>query len=116
LHFACSVRVASPRGDREAFFEAGDGLIAAAKFSQSLSGHLIGRDVVGVFLDESSELGEAAAGIALAQVFHGEAVAGERIVGVALEDFGECCDLVHGLMVRSAGCGWQVAKARALGI
>ena len=33
-------------------------------------------------------------------VFHGEAVAGEGVGGVGLQDFGEGGDLVHELMVR----------------
>jgi hypothetical protein len=41
-------------------------------------------------------------------VFHGEAVAGEGVGGVGGEDFGECGDLVHNLMVRCYGCCWQV--------
>jgi hypothetical protein len=41
-------------------------------------------------------------------VFHGEAVAGEGVGGVGGEDFGEGGDLVHDLMVRCCGWGWQV--------
>lgn len=79
LHFACSMGISSPRGDGETFFEARDSLVGTAEFGQSLSGHLIGRNVVVIFLDESSELGEAGVGIALAEVFHGESIAGEGV-------------------------------------
>jgi hypothetical protein len=40
-------------------------------------------------------------------VFHGEAVAGEGVGWVGVEDFGEGGDLVHQLMVRVGGRGWQ---------
>src|SRR5438309_709955 len=48
--------------------------------------------------------------VALGVVFHGEAVAGEGVGGVGGEDFGEGGDLVHDLMVRCCGCGWQVGE------
>jgi hypothetical protein len=45
-------------------------------------------------------------------VLHGEAVAGEGVGGVGLQNFGEGGDLVHGLMVRCARRGWQVCRFR----
>jgi hypothetical protein len=48
-------------------------------------------------------------------VLHGEAVAGEGVGGVELEDTVECGDLVHGVMVRVGGWERQVSRAcRAL--
>jgi hypothetical protein len=41
-------------------------------------------------------------------VLHGQAVAGEGVGGVGGKDFGEGGDLVHDLMVRCCGWGWQV--------
>jgi hypothetical protein len=45
-------------------------------------------------------------------VFHGQAVAGEGVAGVELEDFVEGCDLVHVSMVGGGLWGWQVGEAR----
>jgi hypothetical protein len=59
-------------------------------------------------LDEGGELGEGEVGVALGAVLHSQAVAGEGVVGVGGEDFGEGGDLVHDLMVRCCGWGWQV--------
>jgi hypothetical protein len=44
-------------------------------------------------------------------VLHGEAVAGEGVGGVGCEDLCEGGDLVHRLMVRCFGWGWQVLVA-----
>jgi hypothetical protein len=41
-------------------------------------------------------------------VFHGETVAREGVGWVELKDFVEGGDLVHELMVRVGGWGWQV--------
>ena len=71
---------------------------------------MVGGDVVGVVVDESGELGEGGGGVALGVVLHGEAVAGEIVGGVGGEDFGEGGDLVHELMVRGDGAGWQVFR------
>ena len=109
LHFAGGVGVVGAVGGGEAFFEAGDGFFGAAEFGEGLRGHLVGGDVVGVVLDEGGELGEGEVGVALAEVFHGEAVTGEGVGGVELQDFVEGGDLVHELMVR---CGWRVGKLR----
>jgi hypothetical protein len=59
-------------------------------------------------LDEVCELGESGVGVALADVLHCEAVTGEGVGGVGGEDFGESSNLVHELMVRCSGLGWQV--------
>jgi len=62
-------------------------------------------------VDEGGELCKGDFGAALADVLHGEAVAGEGVGGVGGEDFGEGGDLgvgVHELMVRFVEDGWQV--------
>ena len=82
-------------GGRDAFVEAGEGFFGAAKFDEGLGGHLVGGDVVGVVLDADAELGEGDFGVVLAEVFHGEAVAGEGVDGIEEEDFIECGDFVH---------------------
>jgi hypothetical protein len=46
--------------------------------------------------------------VALADMFHGEAVTGEGVGRVGGEDFGESGDLVHESMVRCSGLRWQV--------
>jgi hypothetical protein len=43
-------------------------------------------------------------------VLHGEAIAGKGVGWVDGEDFGEGGDLVHDLMVRVGGWGWQVEE------
>ena len=70
-------------GSGEALFQAADRFVGAAKFGESLGGHLVGGDVVGIVLDEAGELGEGGVGVALRVVLHGEAIAGEGVGGVA---------------------------------
>jgi hypothetical protein len=101
LHFARGVGIVCAVGGGDAFVEAGDGFFGAALFGEGLGGHLVGGDVGGVVLDEGGELCEGAGGVALTEVFHGEAVSGEGVGGVELKNFVEGGDLVHELMVRS---------------
>ena len=108
LHFAGCVGVVGAVGGGDAFVEAGDGFFGAALFGEGLGGHLVGGDVGGVVLDEGGELGEGDGGVALTEVFHGETVAREGVGWVELKDFVEGGDLVHELMVRVGGWGWQV--------
>ncbi len=61
-------------------------------------------------VDERGEFGEGEVCVALSVVLHGETVAGEGVGGVELQDFVEGGDLVHELMVRCGGWGWQVCK------
>jgi hypothetical protein len=49
-------------------------------------------------------------------VLHGKAVAGEGVGGVELQKLGEGGDLVHEVMVRCLGWGWQVGAMSCLGI
>jgi hypothetical protein len=102
------VGVVGALGGGEALFQAGDGFVSAAQFGEGLGGHLVGGDVIRVVLDEGGEFGEGEVGVALGGVFHGETVAGEGVGGVGGEDFRESGDLVHELMVRCDGWGWQV--------
>ena len=95
-------------GGRDAKVEAVKGFLRAAQFDEGLGGHLVSGNVVGGVLDERGEFREGGVGLALADVLHGEAVAGEGVGGVDLEDFGECGDLVHALMVRCGRWDWQV--------
>jgi hypothetical protein len=110
LHLAGGVGVVGAVSGGDTLIEAGDGLFSAALFGEGLRGHLVGGDVGGVVLDEGGELGEGDVGFALAEMFHGEAVAGEGVGGVELKDFVEGRDLIHELMVRFGGGGWQVER------
>ena len=110
LHFAGCVGVVGAVGDGDAFVQAADGFFGAALFGEGLGGHLVSGDVGGVVLDEGGELGESDGGVALTEVFHGETVAREGVGRVELEDFVEGGDLVHELMVRVRGRGWQVGE------
>jgi hypothetical protein len=101
LHFAGCVGIVGSVGCSDAVVEAGDGFFGAALFGEGLRGHLVGGDVGWVVLDEGGELCESDGGVALTEVFHGEAVASEGVGGVELKDFVEGGDLVHELMVRS---------------
>ena len=103
LHFSGGVGVVGALGGAEACLQARDGFLGAPQFGEGLGGHLVARDIVGVVVDESGELGEGEIGVALGVVFHGEAVAGKGVGGVGGEDFGEGGDLVHDLMVRCCG-------------
>jgi hypothetical protein len=114
LHLAGGVGVAGVTGGFEAGLEAGDGFFGAAEFGEGLRGHLVGGDVVGIVADEGGELGEGGFGATLAEVFHGEAVAGEGVGGVELKEFIAGCDLVHASMVGGGLWGWQVGKAPAV--
>jgi len=59
-------------------------------------------------MDEGGEFGEGGVGLSLADVFHCQAIAGEGVGRVGVEDFGEGCGLVHLLMVLCCRVGWQV--------
>jgi acyl-CoA hydrolase len=63
-------------------------------------------------LDESAELDQGGVRVAVAEVFHGEAVASEGVCGIELQDFRESGDLVHDVMVRCLGLAWQVWATR----
>ena len=95
FHFSEGVLVAGAVRGSNTFVEAGERFGDAVEFGESLGGHLVGRNVVGVEGDEAVELFQTLVRAALADVFHGEAVAGERVVRVELEDFVEGGDLVH---------------------
>jgi hypothetical protein len=95
-------------GGRDAKVKAIKGFLRAAELGEGLGGHLVGGNVVGVVLDERGEFCEGGVGLALADVLHGKAVAGEGVGGVGLQNFGEGGDLVHALMVRCGTWGWQV--------
>jgi hypothetical protein len=95
-------------GCGDAKVETVEGFLRAVQLGERLGGHLVGRDIVGVVVDEGGEFGEGGVGLSLADVLHGEAIAGEGVGGVGVEDFGEGCDLVHLLMVLCCGSGWQV--------
>jgi hypothetical protein len=49
---------------------------------QELTVHQIGGDVIGVVLEEGAEMGVGGGGIAAVHALHGEAVAGEGVVGL----------------------------------
>lgn len=109
FHFREGMLVAGAVGGGDAFVETGEGFFGAARFDESLRGHLVARDIIGIVLDEGVEFDEGLIGVVFSDVGHGEAVAGEGVCGVLLEDLGEEGDLVHGLMVRCGGRGWQVS-------
>ena len=96
-HFGEGVLVAGAVGGGDAGFEAVEGFFGAAECDQRLRGHLVGGHVVGIVLDAGGELGEGGVGIALRDVLHGEAVAGEGVGGIELQDFVERGELVHSL-------------------
>jgi len=84
---AGGVGVVGAVGGRDAFVEAGEGSFGLALFDEGLGGHLVGGDVVGVVLDAGGELGEGGVGVALADVFHGKAIASKGIGRVHLQEF-----------------------------
>lgn len=94
------------RGGGETGVEASASIFSAGELEQELRGHLVGGDVVGRVLEDGVVLGERLIRVAFGGVGHGEAVTGEGVGGILLEDLGEGSDLVHGLMVRVArgGC------------
>jgi len=67
-------------------FERGFG---AAEGDEGLRGHLVGGDVVGVVANADGELAQGEVGVAARDVLHGEAVTGEGVGGIELEDFVE---------------------------
>lgn len=95
LHFAGSVSIVGVLGGSETFFQARNCFVGTAQFGEGLSGHLVGRNVIRVVLDEAGELGEGEVGVALGNMFHCEAVAGKGIRRVQLQNFVEGGDLVH---------------------
>ena len=104
VHFREGVLVVGAIGGGDAGVQLSEGLFGTAESDEGLRGHLVGGDVVGVVLDAGGELGEAGGWIALGDVLHGEAVAGEGVGGIELEDFVERGELVH---------TWIVVAARA---
>lgn len=101
LHFAGGMDVAGALGGVEALCQACDRFVRATELGEGLGRHLVGGNVVGVVVNEGGELGERDVGVALGGVLHGQAVAGEGVGRVGLQDFGEGGDLVHELMVAS---------------
>jgi len=100
FHLGEGVLVAGAVRGGDAFVEAGEGFVGAVELGQRLGRHLICGDVIGIVGDKGGELFEPFICVALANVFHGESVAGEGVGGVELKDFVECGDLVHTGMVR----------------
>jgi hypothetical protein len=89
FHLGEGVLVAGAVGGGDAevkLVERGCGLVER---DHGLRGHLVGGDVVGVASDAGGELGEGGFGVGLGDVLHGEAVAGECVVGIELKDFVE---------------------------
>ena len=89
FHLGEGVLVAGAVGGGDASVEAVEGLGGAIELGEGLGGHLVGGDVVGVVLDQRFELCEGLIRVALAEVLHGEAVAGEGVGGVGSKDFVE---------------------------
>jgi len=89
FHLGEGVLIASAVGGGDAGVEAGQGFLGAAEGDEGLRGHLVGGNVVGIVLDAGGELAEGGVGMALGDVLHGEAVAGEGVGGIELEDFVE---------------------------
>jgi hypothetical protein len=98
VHFGEGVLVARAIGGGDAGVEAGEGVGGTVEFGEELGGHLVGGDVVGGVGDEGVELDEGGVGVGLGEL-HGEAVAGEGVGGVEVEDFSELGDLVHAAMI-----------------
>jgi hypothetical protein len=97
------VVVAGTTGGGEARFDAVEGFLGAAEFRQRLRRHLEGGHIVGIVLDAGGEGGEGGFGIALGEVLHGEAVAGEGVGRIELQDFVERGELVHTWIVVALG-------------
>ena len=89
FHFGEGVLVVGAVGGGDAGVEAGEGFGGVVELGEGLGGHLVGGDVVGGLVDEAIELGQALGGAGLRDVLHGEAVAGEGVGGVELEDLVE---------------------------
>ncbi len=87
FHLGEGVLVAGAVGGGDALVEAVEGFGDVVEFGEGLRGHLVGGDVVGVVGDAGGELGEGGFGVVLGEVFHGEAVAGEGVVGVERRGF-----------------------------
>jgi hypothetical protein len=97
------VVVAGAVGGADAGFDALERFLGAAEFGQCLRGHLVGGDVVGIVADEGGELGQGCVGVALREMLHGEAVAGEGVGGIELQNFVERGELVHTWIVVALG-------------
>jgi len=98
-HFGEGVLVAGAIGGGDAGVQEFERLAGAAERGQGLRGHLVGGDVVVIVLDAGGELGEGGVGMALGDVLHGQAVAGECVGGIELQDFVERGELVHELIL-----------------
>jgi hypothetical protein len=99
FHFGEGVLIAGAVGGGDAFVQAGQCVIDTVHRDHGLRGHLVGGDVVGIARDAGGEFGEGGFGIALRDVLHGQAVTGECVRGIELEDFVEGGELVHRLIV-----------------
>ena len=95
VHFGEGVLVVGAVGGGDAGVETGEGGLGVAGGGEGLGGHLVGGDVVGVVVEDAGELGETFRGAVLGDELHGQAVAGEGVGWVGLEDLGEDCDFVH---------------------
>ena len=87
FHLGEGVLVAGAISRSDAGMETGEGFFGSAEFGEGLGGHLISGDIVGIVADEGCEFGEGGFGVSPGIVFHGEAVAGEGVGGVELQDF-----------------------------
>ena len=101
LHLRRGVRVAGALGRGETSLQAFDRLFVAVDLCQRLGRHLVGRHVVRVVGGGCGELPQRGVGIAVAQVGHGQAVAGETVGRIVLQNFREHGDLVHAIIVRA---------------
>jgi len=102
FHLSEGVLVSGAVGGGDAGVEAGEGGFSAAELHHRLRGHLVRGDVVGGVADEDVKLSERGLGVATRDMFHGEAVAGEGVGGIELEDFIERGEFVHGSILRGA--------------
>jgi hypothetical protein len=89
FHFGEGVLVVGAVGGGDAIVEVAQGFVGAVESDESLRGHLVGGDVVGVVGDAGGEFGEGGGGVAEGDVLHGEGIAGEGVGGIGGEDFGE---------------------------
>jgi len=89
FHFGEGVLVAGALGGGDAGMELFERGFGATQGDEGLRGHLVGGNVVGIVLNTGGELGEGSVRVALGDVLHGEAVAGEGVGGIELEDFVE---------------------------
>jgi len=82
FHFGAGVLVAFFCGGGYAGGEDLLGFGETGFAGEELAVHEIGRDVIGVTLEEGAEMGVGGCGVAAIHALHGEAVAGEGVVGL----------------------------------